>query len=141
MSLVKQLRGFPRQHLGPIANPSGSEMARYASTAMVARDLVGLAERHGQWREEQASSTNADPETLHRLRWKPGEEPLLVSIISYGTVLGITLAAMQPCRVSRFHLDGVADAKQYYNGELTIDTVGADAVVEKFFEYCALAGP
>lgn len=125
----------------PVTNPNGSKIARFASTAMVARDLVELAERHGQWREKQASMGNATEETQHRLRWKKGEEPLMVSMISYGTILGTTLAAMQPHRVSRFHLDGVTDAQEYYAGELTSDTDGSDPVVEKFFEYCALAGP
>jgi pimeloyl-ACP methyl ester carboxylesterase len=125
----------------PVTNPGGSKIARFASTAMVARDLIELAERHGQWREKQVLSNNTDQELLHRLRWKLGEEPLLVSMISYGTILGTTLAAMQPHRDSRFHLDGVTDAKQYYAGELTSDVNGADSVVEKFFEYCSLAGP
>jgi pimeloyl-ACP methyl ester carboxylesterase len=125
----------------PVTNPNGSKIARYASTAMVARDLVELAERHGQWREKQAHLNATDQKTLHRLRWRRGEEPLLVSMISYGTILGTTLAAMQPHRVHRFHLDGVADAAEYYAGELTSDVYGSDPVVEKFFEYCALAGP
>jgi pimeloyl-ACP methyl ester carboxylesterase len=125
----------------PVTNPNGSKIAKFASTAMVARDLVELAERHGQWREEQARNNNTDQETLHRLRWRRGEEPLLVSMFSYGTLLGSTLAAMQPHRVHRFHLDGVVDAAEYYAGELNSDADGSDAVMEKFFEYCALAGP
>lgn len=124
-----------------VTNPNGSMIAKYASTAMVARDLVELAERHGQWREKQVTVNETDQQTLDRLKWKHGEEPNLVSMISYGTVLGTTLAAMQPHRVNRFHLDGVTDAREYYAGELTSDTDGSDAVVEKFFEYCALAGP
>jgi pimeloyl-ACP methyl ester carboxylesterase len=125
----------------PITNSRGSKIARYASTAMVAQDLVELAERHGQWREEQAFSNTTYQGLPRRLSWKRGEEPLLVSMISYGTILGTTLAAMQPHRVSRFHLGGVTDAKGYYAGELNSDTDGSDSVVEKFFEYCALAGP
>jgi pimeloyl-ACP methyl ester carboxylesterase len=125
----------------PVTNPNGSKIARFASTAMVARDLVELAERHGQWREKQAHLNATAQATLHRLKWKRGEEPLLVSMISYGTLLGTTLAAMQPHRVHRFHLDGVTDAAEYYAGELTSDTDGSDPVVGKFFEYCALAGP
>ena len=108
---------------------------------MVARDLVELAECHGQWREKQAHLNATAQATLHRLKWKRGEEPLLVSMISYGTLLGTTLAAMQPHRVHRFHLNGVTDAAKYYAGELTSDTDGSDPVVGKFFEYCALAGP
>ena len=125
----------------PVTNPKGSKIARYASTAMVARDLVELAERHGQWREKEARIKGTDQKTLHRLRWRRGGEPLLVSMASYGTLLGSTLAAMQPHRVHRFYLDGVVDAAEYYAGELNIDADDSDAVVEKFFEYCALAGP
>lgn len=125
----------------PDTNPNGSKIAQYASTAMVARDLVELAERHGQWREKQARIKRADQKTMHRLRWNRGEEPLLVSMASYGTLLGATLASMQPHRVHRFHLDGVVDAAEYYAGELNSDADSSDAVVEIFFEYCALAGP
>lgn len=48
---------------------------------------------------------------------------------------------MQPHGVKRFHLDGVTDSEEYYAGVLMGDTVDADASIEKFFEYCALAGP
>jgi pimeloyl-ACP methyl ester carboxylesterase len=125
----------------PVTNPNGSKIAKYASTAMLARDLVELAERHGQWREKQARIRHADQKAMHRLRWNRDEEPLLVSMSSYGTLLGSTLASMQPHRVHRFHLDGVVDAAEYYAGELNSDVDSSDAVVEKFFEYCALAGP
>lgn len=125
----------------PVTNPNGSKIARYASTAMVARDLVELVERHGEWREKQSRNNSTNQEVLDRLKWRRGEEPLQVSMISYGTILGTTLAAMQPHRVHRFHLDGVTDAAEYYAGELNSDTDGSDPVVEKFFEYCALAGP
>jgi pimeloyl-ACP methyl ester carboxylesterase len=125
----------------PVTNPNGSKIAQYASTAMVARDLVELAERHGQWREKQARIKHADQKAMHRLRWNRGEEPLLVSMLSYGTLLGSTLAAMQPHRVHRFHLDGVVDATEYFAGQLNGDAVDSDLVVEKFFEYCALAEP
>lgn len=77
----------------------------------------------------------------HALEWQKGEEPLLFSAISYGTVIGTTLAAMQPRRVKRFYLDGVTDSEEYYAGEPTGDTVDADASIEKCFEYCAFAGP
>jgi hypothetical protein len=35
---------------------------------MVARDLVELAERHGQWREKQARIKHVDQKAMHRLR-------------------------------------------------------------------------
>jgi pimeloyl-ACP methyl ester carboxylesterase len=48
---------------------------------------------------------------------------------------------MQPHRVKRFLLDGVASSSQYYGGLITSDNKQADATYERFFEYCALAGP
>lgn len=48
---------------------------------------------------------------------------------------------MQPHRISRFLLDGVASASDYYTANFTSENVDADSVVEAFFTYCAAAGP
>ncbi|KAH9839655.1 Peptidase S33 tripeptidyl aminopeptidase-like protein [Teratosphaeria destructans] len=129
----------------PVTNPKGSKIAKFASTAMVARDIVELVERHGEWREKQArilqqNGTNGNGATDDRLRWVKGEEPIMLSGFSYGTILGATLAAMQPHRVKRFLLDGVGDSEAYYAGDIFPDLSDADAPVKKLFEYCALAG-
>ncbi|KAK1054160.1 hypothetical protein LTR74_016024 [Friedmanniomyces endolithicus] len=116
-------------------------IANFSSTAMVARDLVEFAERHGQWRGKQANQSGCNAEMREELQWKQVEEQINLLAVSYGTTLGATLAAMQPHRVHRFLLDGVQDAPSYYAGELTTDSRDSDAGVEKFFEYCALAGP
>ncbi|KAF2770050.1 hypothetical protein EJ03DRAFT_79212 [Teratosphaeria nubilosa] len=129
----------------PVTNPEGSKIAKFASTAMVARDIVEFVERHGEWREKQAqillqNGTNEDEATKTRMRWAKGEEPIMLSGLSYGTILGATLAAMQPHRVKRFLLDGVGDSEAYYAGDIFPDLSDTDGPVQKFFEYCALAG-
>lgn len=96
-----------------------------------------IIERHGEWREQQTT----DSEDQQRIAWQKGEEPILYYGVSYGTILGATLATMQPHRVNRMILDGVASSSQYYAGNFTTDNVDRDATFELFFEYCALAGP
>lgn len=56
---------------------------------------------------------------------------------SYGTVLGMTYAAMFPERVERMVIDGVMDIGDYYGGGWRRSLVDADAVVDGFFTYCA----
>lgn len=48
---------------------------------------------------------------------------------------------MQPHRVKRFILDGVASSKEYYAGTILKDNMQADDMFQRLFEYCALAGP
>ncbi|CAK1364994.1 unnamed protein product [Cercospora beticola] len=91
----------------PVTNPSGSLIANFSSSAMVARDMVELVERHAEWREKQSAGVDTGSAT----KWTEGEEPILMFGGSYGTLLGATLAAMQPHRVKRFYLDGVVDAE------------------------------
>ena len=40
----------------------------------------------------------------------------MTSGMSYGTLLGATLAAMFPDRIGRMVLDGVLNPHEYYNG-------------------------
>ncbi|KAF2214049.1 hypothetical protein CERZMDRAFT_96075 [Cercospora zeae-maydis SCOH1-5] len=113
----------------PATNPSGSLIANFSSSAMVARDLVEFAERHGEWRDKQGTAPPASPSNT----WIKGEEPILMYGASYGTLLGATLAAMQPHRVQRFYLDAVI-------GNWTTDILDHNKIVQKFFEYCAQSG-
>lgn len=117
--------------------PQSAKIANFMTTAIVARDMVEIVERHGEWRERQAANEST---ASQRLAWKKGEEPIQYFGISYGTVLGATLAAMQPHRVKRFLLDGVKDANAYFRGEWQPDVVDADEIMNRFFEYCTAAG-
>ncbi|TGO38659.1 hypothetical protein BHYA_0070g00300 [Botrytis hyacinthi] len=60
---------------------------------------------------------------------------------SYGTLLGTTFAAMYPGFVGRMVLDGVVDADRHYAGTWDGNLEDADAIINKFSEYCFEAGP
>lgn len=104
-------------------------------TAPVARDIIEIFERHGEWRQAESerllSAEARIPETERtavtaRNAYHHGKEmvqywgfvsvdtrypPLtLISAKSYGSILGATLAAMYPDRIKRAVLDGVADS-------------------------------
>ncbi|CAI6339917.1 unnamed protein product [Periconia digitata] len=56
--------------------------------------------------------------------------------ISYGTVLGATVAAMFPDRMDKLVLDAVVNAHEYYNGYEFEYLTKADAALSGFFEGC-----
>ncbi|OCL08454.1 hypothetical protein AOQ84DRAFT_293120, partial [Glonium stellatum] len=107
----------------------GDDIKQFITTASVARDMVELIEKHGEWKQaeaqrllSQASASSAQsrktghcqpPNLPPHLLYKPGEEKLQYWGFSYGTFLGATFAAMFPARVSRLVLDGVVDAADY----------------------------
>lgn len=102
----------------------------------MARDVVEIFERHGQWRQAEAErlmETAADRMLVgrkiadahtwrlqsgirERTKYAPGQEMIQYWGFSYGTILGATLAAMYPERISRALLDGVADSHDYMAG-------------------------
>ena len=112
----------------------GDGLGFYMNTAPNVADMIEIVERHGQWREKYAMNwpssfkgvlatlgkASADiysaKAILERTRWRAAEERLLFYGYSYGTVLGSTLAAMQPHLIERMVLDGVVDAADYYHG-------------------------
>ena len=63
----------------------GIDIKKYVSTASVARDMLEIVERHGEWREKEArrllqDETRCDgsssEDALERVKYKPGEEKL-----------------------------------------------------------------
>ena len=131
-----------------------AKIAFHMNTAPFIRDIVEVIEQHGKWRQEEARRTLARSEdqsaymqgpeaadVTTRTQWRKGEEQLLYWGLSYGTVVGATFAAMQPHRVARAVIDGVADTLDYYRGEWLKNLRDTDAVIESFWEYCAKAGP
>jgi pimeloyl-ACP methyl ester carboxylesterase len=72
-------------------NRAGLE-AQYVSTALVARDMLSITRAHGR----------------NKLQYWG---------FSYGSVLGITYAAMFPNNIQRLVVDGVVDTDNYYAGE------------------------
>lgn len=120
------------------------------NTTPTVADMIEIIERHGEWREHEASImlsnkpalSEAQRESIHNAtRWKQGEELLQYWGFSYGSVLGVTFAAMQPHRVGRVLLDGVCDARAMYSGFWTTSLSDTDKVMENFIESCRQAGP
>ncbi|KAG9637629.1 hypothetical protein KCU64_g14125, partial [Aureobasidium melanogenum] len=121
-------------------------IGEYMSTTSVARDIVEIFERHGEWREQEARKLLGSPKNSKRdlsdqVRYEPGEEMVQYWGFSYGTVLGATLADMYPDRVKRVILDGVVDSFDYYEGGWTSNLHDTDMEIAKFAEYCWMGGP
>jgi len=121
------------------------------STAPVARDIVEIFERHGEWREQEARrlldhqgqsspSSESKRAALSRTAWKKGAEMVQYWGFSYGTILGATLSAMFPDRINRVVLDGVADSFDYMAGGWATNLKDTDLTFVKFAEYCFEGG-
>lgn len=133
-----------------VAHPEGDSMLSYLNTPLVAQDMLTIIERHGEWRGKQGQAAQqrhnkchgADEESaiVKRTEWQQGQEKLLYWGRSYGTVLGTTFAALFPDRVARAVLDGVVNMDKYYEGRGPNVVVDADAIFDKFAEYCHTAG-
>ncbi|KIX01829.1 uncharacterized protein Z518_09556 [Rhinocladiella mackenziei CBS 650.93] len=132
-------------------NNNATNFLEHVNTTPVARDMLEIIERHGQWRAKQGSQAQAIHDMMHghdpsqqiveRTKWQPGEEQLLYWGYSYGTLLGATFVAMYPDRVSRVVLDGVVDAQDYYNGPWLQNLHDTDKILHKIMDYCSEAGP
>ena len=126
-------------------------LAFHMNTTPVIADMIAILELHGKWRDEEARKWMAshksylteaqELEIRERTRWKKNQEKLVFWGFSYGTVIGATFAAMQPHRIERAVMDGVADSPDYYRGEWLANLQDTDVIMEKMFEYCDKAGP
>ncbi|RDW68933.1 putative proteinase [Aspergillus mulundensis] len=127
----------------------GDALGEHTNTPPVARDMLEIIERHGEWRQKQgleaqqqhkANDLAAQQSILSKTRWHRGQEKLLYWGRSYGTVLGATFAALFPDRVERMVLDAVVDADKYYSGVGPEPIGDADAIFDKFSLYCNIIG-
>lgn len=133
-----------------VKHPDGDSMLSYLSTTLVARDMVTITERHGEWREKQGQKAQVHHDKCHgfdekrtiarRTEWLQGGEKLLYWGRSYGTVLGTTFAALFPDRVARAVLDGVVNMDKYYEGRGPNVVMDADAIFDRFGLYCDSVG-
>ncbi|KAF9884741.1 hypothetical protein FE257_001303 [Aspergillus nanangensis] len=133
-------------------------LGEHLNTPPVARDMLSIIERHGEWREKVARQTTLPPRShlhrdipsannvaqhqamLQRTRWNRNAEKLLFWGRSYGTILGTTFATMFPDRIERVVLDAVVDAHRYYHSSGGTAIVDADAIFDQFATYCDSAG-
>lgn len=156
--------GTPLSRMWARAKASTSQCSQsggithHMNTPPVVADMVEIIERHGEWRSKEAelmlasmanpmisavadNSHNFKQAVTERTRWRKGEEKLLYWGFSYGTLLGATFAALQPHRVDRVILDGVEEATDYYSTAWALNLRDTDKIIDKFYEYCSLAGP
>ena len=125
----------------------GDKLAYHMNTSPVVADLVEVIERHGQWREKQALASighlgeHYATIVRERTKWRKGDERILYWGLSYGTVVGANLATMQPHRIERAVIDGVADTEDFARGEWLTNLQDTDKIILKFGEYCDSAGP
>ncbi|KAI4718623.1 hypothetical protein E4T48_05131 [Aureobasidium sp. EXF-10727] len=123
------------------------DIKRYVTTAYVARDILEIVEKHGEWREKEAKRllTNDYHGTLgvdrsSQTTYRPGQEKLLYWGFSYGTYVGSTFAAMYPDRVGRLVLDGVVDVMDNLQITWYTDLVDTEKTMDSFYHYCAKPG-
>jgi pimeloyl-ACP methyl ester carboxylesterase len=115
----------------------GSDIKQYMTTALVARDMLEIVERHATWVAHTITQRNPK-QTM--LATQKSEAKLQYWGFSYGTYLGTTFASMFPDRVGRVILDGVVSSYDYNhslgNGSLTDN----EKVMESFYTYCFNSG-
>ncbi|KIW12401.1 hypothetical protein PV08_09678 [Exophiala spinifera] len=101
----------------------GNTSGLHISTPAVAQDMLMFA------KAEQ------------RFKGKPEDEAKVWYYgASYGTVLGVTFAALYPQNAGRIILDGVVDAQDYYAGRWRANLYDTDAVFASFPKLCYQAG-
>ncbi|KAM0721053.1 hypothetical protein Q7P37_003339 [Cladosporium fusiforme] len=132
-----------------------SNIKQYISTASVARDMLEIVERHGEWREKEAESLlqstkfswlrpftrcNSRAKTPAPLQHHHGKEKILYYGMSYGSYLGGTFAAMFPDRIERLVVDGVVEYGNYLSGNWSSNLVDTEKTMDLFYFHCARVG-
>ncbi|KAF2035912.1 alpha/beta-hydrolase [Setomelanomma holmii] len=121
----------------------GADIKRYMTTALVARDMLEIVERHATYVADRLAHLNAQPHGCRKdlpTVIKPSEANLDYWGFSYGTYLGSTFASMFPDRVGRVILDAVVSSYDYNqalgNGSLTDN----QKAMYSFYTYCVQSG-
>ncbi|GAB7356483.1 hypothetical protein MBLNU459_g7244t2 [Dothideomycetes sp. NU459] len=89
----------------------------------------------------QVAIADSHAEVMDRVKYRHGQEMVQYWGFSYGTVIGVTMSAMYPERMSRIILDGVTDSFDYMEGGWLSNLHDTDMLIAKFGEYCWLGGP
>ncbi|KAF8429543.1 TAP-like protein-domain-containing protein [Tirmania nivea] len=108
-------------------NEENGQNVAYLGTPSTARDMRII--KAAEW--EGKVDNKGRPRTKGLQYWG----------FSYGSVLGITYAAMFPDDVERIVVDGVVKPPDYYAIGWNTNLYDTDTVMDSFYEYCSLAGP
>ncbi|KAI9669737.1 MAG: hypothetical protein M1831_007433 [Alyxoria varia] len=111
----------------------------HMNTPAVARDMLALVDKHGEWRDRE--SLQALGPTAQVKRPEAPVEKLQYWGFSYGTLLGATFASLFPDRVSRLVLDGVVEFEDYYGMNWSNNLMDTEKTLSAFYTSCAAAGP
>jgi len=117
------------------AQLGGESILGHAATPHVATDMVSIVDAWERWVDRETTTLGIEPAT------NPTKGKLVYWGFSYGTYLGATFASMYPDRVGRVILDGVVDADYYASPVWAESLLDTDKVLERFWIYCAGAGP
>ena len=139
------------------AEAGEDSIAYHMGTTATVRDMIEIAELHGKWREAQAETWLENDSRVRnavsrsdsfshdaigkRTKWHQGNEIIQYWGISYGTVIGATLAAMYPDQIQRTVLDSVFTPESYFSGQWVTNLQDADKVMDAFTGYCYQYGP
>ncbi|EJD44705.1 hypothetical protein AURDEDRAFT_166193 [Auricularia subglabra TFB-10046 SS5] len=97
--------------LGNLVEQRQKTTAQHMSTAIVARDMLAITKAHGR-------------------------DKLQFWGFSYGSVLGITFAAMFPDNVGRVIVDGVVDTENYYSAAWDNNLIDTDKALRLVIDAC-----
>ncbi|KAF8890373.1 Alpha/Beta hydrolase protein [Infundibulicybe gibba] len=86
-------------------------------------------------------NTDSTARDMLRIVQAHGREKLQYWGFSYGSVLGLTFAALFPDKVARLVVDGVVDAENYYSTLWDNNLLDTDKTLQAFFDGCHQAGP
>lgn len=104
------------QVLGDIAQKNNGNVTQYVTTALDATDLLGIVKAHGR-------------------------DKIQYMGFSWGSILGMTYAAMFPNNIERLLVDGIVDPDDYFAALWADNLADTDKVLETFFTSCVSAGP
>ncbi|TDL30126.1 alpha/beta-hydrolase [Rickenella mellea] len=104
------------QIMGQLAEERDNATLKHITTDNIARDMLRISEACGRAQVQY---------------WG----------FSWGTILGVTFAAMFPNRIRRVVLDGVINAEDYYATLWFDNLIDTNKTMNAFFDGCAAAGP
>jgi pimeloyl-ACP methyl ester carboxylesterase len=125
----------------------GPDIKQYMTTALVARDMLEIVERHATWVAAKLAQMKLDKSRCHPQHkpdtalYKPEEANLNYWGFSYGTYIGSTFGSMFPDRVGRVILDGVVSTYDYNHGLGNGSLTDNKKAVDSFYTYCVGSGP